>query len=140
VVFQFLFNLISPVMLPWSIAVTLNPHGASPAGDVPSSLATIGAYRAFFQMLDLATGCARPQCRAAARVWRIMPLLLIQRLCYRQLLYVTALRTGLTALEGTCLAAASSCVPCKVTVDSALRGAAEPIKHLQRQALLRCLF
>src|ERR1700736_2418515 len=112
--FQFLFGLFSPVML-------------------LSSIATIGAYCVLSDARPR-HGCARHQCRAAARVWRIMPLLLIQRLCYRHLLYVTALRTGLTALEGTWLAGASSCVPCKVSVNSARRGAAKPIKHLQRQA------
>src|SRR5262249_39527063 len=58
VLFQFLFTLISPVidlMLVGSIASALNPFGSLPAAQPHSSLATIGAYWAFFQVLDLMT-------------------------------------------------------------------------------------
>jgi hypothetical protein len=54
-VFQFLFTFISPVILRWGRAVTLNSYVTNPAGDVPSSLATIGAYWTYFQTVDLAT-------------------------------------------------------------------------------------
>ena len=33
-------------------------------------------------------------------MWRLLPLLVLQRFCYRQLLYVTALRAALAALKG----------------------------------------
>ena len=103
ILFQFLFTLISPfidIMLLWSIAVALNPYGASPAGDMQSGLGMICAYWAFFQVLDLATAALAISIERQRGLWRLLPLLLIQRFFYRQLLYVTAVRTALSALKG----------------------------------------
>jgi len=36
-------------------------------------------------------------------LWRLLPLVLLQRFCYRQLLYVTALQVAAAALKGRML-------------------------------------
>ena len=36
-------------------------------------------------------------------LWRLLPLLFLQRFCYRQLLYVTAIRVAAAALKGRML-------------------------------------
>jgi hypothetical protein len=36
-------------------------------------------------------------------MWHLLPLLVVQRFCYRQLLYITALRAALAALKGRML-------------------------------------
>ena len=40
---------------------------------------------------------------APLRLWRLLPLVFVQRFCYRQLLYVTAVRVAAAALKGRML-------------------------------------
>jgi peptidoglycan-N-acetylglucosamine deacetylase len=108
IVFQFLFTLIAPamdLMLLWSIVSALNNYLSGPVdASLPPALLRVAAYWAYFQTLELATAALamaiEQKCR---RMWRLLPLLILQRFCYRQLLYVTALRATLAALKGRML-------------------------------------
>jgi hypothetical protein len=68
---------------------------------VPTNLALVAAFWAYFQFLDVATAIMAMSVERTGKVWRLLPLLILQRFCYRQLLYVIAVRVALTALKGT---------------------------------------
>jgi cellulose synthase/poly-beta-1,6-N-acetylglucosamine synthase-like glycosyltransferase/peptidoglycan/xylan/chitin deacetylase (PgdA/CDA1 family) len=96
--FQFGFTLLSPVMdllLIWTLFVDAL-HG--------ETLLRIAAYWALFQAVDAvaaATGICLDGNRSA---WRLLPLIVLQRFSYRQLLYVVAIRALLTAIKGRLVA------------------------------------
>ena len=106
IVFQFVFTLIAPamdLMLLWSLISGVNNYVSGPADAVfPSpALRTVGAYWLYFQILEVATAALAIAIEHRGRtMWRLLPLLVLQRFCYRQLLYVTALRAALAALKG----------------------------------------
>jgi cellulose synthase/poly-beta-1,6-N-acetylglucosamine synthase-like glycosyltransferase len=108
IVFQFVFTLIAPamdLMLLWSLISGLNNYVSGPPDAVfPPALLHVAAYWAYFQTLEIATAALaigiEQKCRG---MWRLLPLLVVQRFCYRQLLYVTALRATAAALKGRML-------------------------------------
>jgi cellulose synthase/poly-beta-1,6-N-acetylglucosamine synthase-like glycosyltransferase/peptidoglycan/xylan/chitin deacetylase (PgdA/CDA1 family)/spore germination protein YaaH len=105
IVFQFVFTLIAPamdLMLLWSFISGINNYVSGPPDAVfAPALRTVGAYWLYFQILEMATAALAIAIEHKSRnMWRLLPLLLVQRFCYRQLLYVTALRAALAALKG----------------------------------------
>jgi cellulose synthase/poly-beta-1,6-N-acetylglucosamine synthase-like glycosyltransferase/peptidoglycan/xylan/chitin deacetylase (PgdA/CDA1 family)/spore germination protein YaaH len=106
IVFQFIFTLIAPAMdamLLWSFISALNNYLSGPPDAVfpPPALHTVAAYWLYFQILEIATAALAITIERKSRnMWRLLPLLVVQRFCYRQLLYVTALRAAAAALKG----------------------------------------
>jgi peptidoglycan-N-acetylglucosamine deacetylase len=108
IVFQFVFTLIAPamdLMLLWSIISAINNYVLGPPEAVfPPALLRVAAYWAYFQTLEVATAALAIALEKKSRgMWRLLPLLVLQRFCYRQLLYVTALRAAAAALKGRML-------------------------------------
>ena len=103
--FQFLFTLLAPLMdaiLVFSLAASILDvalTGWTSQGDETIELLIV--YWLVFQIFDLLAGIAALILHGRSQDWRLLPLLVLQRFSYRQLLYVTAVRTLLTALKGT---------------------------------------
>jgi cellulose synthase/poly-beta-1,6-N-acetylglucosamine synthase-like glycosyltransferase/peptidoglycan/xylan/chitin deacetylase (PgdA/CDA1 family) len=106
VLFQFLFTLAAPfidLMLVWSIVSGLFAYALHPEHGVPVTMLTVAAYWAYFQLLEVATSGLAIALDRRRNLWRLLPLLFLQRFCYRQLLYVTAMRVAAAALKGRML-------------------------------------
>ncbi len=102
VVFQFLFTLMAPIvdiMLLWSLISASMTFSQS--GGLPPSFYAILTYWIAFQLIEMATAALAIAIDRRDHIWRLLPLLLVQRFIYRQLLYVTAIRVTLAALRGT---------------------------------------
>jgi peptidoglycan-N-acetylglucosamine deacetylase len=106
VLFQFLFTLAAPIidlMLLWTIASAVVSYVLQTHADLPPTLPTVAAYWAYFQLLEVATSALAIGLERRYHLWRLLPLLFLQRFCYRQLLYVTAVRVATAALKGRML-------------------------------------
>lgn len=106
VIFQFLFTLAAPVidlMLLWSLVTGLATFAMQPEAGIPATLLTVGAYWCYFQLLEVATSALAISMERRFHLWKLLPLLFLQRFCYRQLLYVTAVRVTAAALKGRML-------------------------------------
>ena len=57
-------------------------------------------YWLLFQALDIAAAAAAIHISGVASSWRLLPLTLLQRFCYRQLLYMVVLRSIGAAIKG----------------------------------------
>ena len=104
VVFQFLFTLMAPIvdiMMVWSLLSALATTNLDAAGGVPQSFQAVLAYWVFFQLIEVATAVLAIAIDRRDHIWRLLPLLLVQRFIYRQLLYIVAIRVTLAALKGT---------------------------------------
>ena len=102
-VFQYLFALLAPVIdfvLLWTMATSLYEYSMRPGQGVPATLITVGAYWLYFQALEIATSALAIWMDRRRGMLRLLPLLVLQRFCYRQLLYLTALRVAVAALKG----------------------------------------
>lgn len=103
--FQFLFTLLAPVMdliLVFTVIMSVVDLVFGDArGHGHETLDLLAFYWLVFQAFDLLAGIAALLLHGGASEWRLLPLLVLQRFCYRQLLYVTAIRTLLAALKGT---------------------------------------
>jgi peptidoglycan-N-acetylglucosamine deacetylase len=105
-IFQFLFTLVAPLIdfvLLWSIVTAVYEYAMRPADGVPANLVAIAIYWVYFQVTEIATAVLAIALDGRRDVWRLLPLLVIQRFCYRQLLYYTALRVAAAALKGQML-------------------------------------
>ena len=103
VVFQFLFTLIAPVidaMLLWSLVAGVREYGMRPHDGIPPIIWTVGSYWLAFQLLETAAAALAMAIDRKRAIWRLLPLLLLQRFCYRQLLYLCAVRVAFAALKG----------------------------------------
>lgn len=101
--FQFLFTLIAPavdLMLVWSLGTGLYAMAQDPNGAVPPALWRVAEYWAMFQLVDFAGAALALKLEHYSKLWRLLPLLLIQRFCYRQLLYISAWRSTASAICG----------------------------------------
>jgi cellulose synthase/poly-beta-1,6-N-acetylglucosamine synthase-like glycosyltransferase/peptidoglycan/xylan/chitin deacetylase (PgdA/CDA1 family)/spore germination protein YaaH len=106
IVFQFLFTLIAPVMdlmLVWTAVAAFNSYTLQIDGTASSTLWTVATYWLYFQLIELAGSALAIALEGRRYLWRLLPLVLIQRFCYRQLLYVTAVRVAVAALKGRML-------------------------------------
>lgn len=103
-VFQFVFTLISPIIdivLLWSIVAGIRAYEMNPTAGVPESLVSVATYWAAFQVVDLVTSAVAVGIDRGRRVWHLLPLLVVQRFTYRQLLYFVAIKSALAALKGS---------------------------------------
>ena len=104
--FQFAFTLLAPLMdllLIWTVSSEILSHFFS-LGDAANSRQTslmLAEYWLMFQTFDLLAGAAALTLNGISSEWKLMPLLFIQRFCYRQLLYFVVMQTLLTAIKGS---------------------------------------
>jgi cellulose synthase/poly-beta-1,6-N-acetylglucosamine synthase-like glycosyltransferase len=104
VIFQVLFALISPVIdlaLLWNLAMCLRAYLMHPEDSLSGNVYMAVGFWAFFQLIEAsAAALAFWLDRSNGRWWRLMPLVFVQRFCYRQLLYWVAMVTMGRALKG----------------------------------------
>ena len=101
-VFQILFPLISPVMdalLVWSLLAGGLHVLMHPAEPPPPGIGLAILFYVLFQVVELA-GAALAFALEKKEDWRLLPLVIVQRFCYRQWLYWTAIRALLAAMRG----------------------------------------
>jgi cellulose synthase/poly-beta-1,6-N-acetylglucosamine synthase-like glycosyltransferase/peptidoglycan/xylan/chitin deacetylase (PgdA/CDA1 family)/spore germination protein YaaH len=106
IVFQFLFTLIAPLMdlmLVWTAVAAVNSYTLQIDGTASSTLWTVATYWLYFQLIELLGSALAIALEGRRWLWRLLPLVLVQRFCYRQLLYVTAVRVAAAALKGRML-------------------------------------
>ena len=103
IVFQFAFTLLAPVMdllLVLSLLLGLREWVAGSGFDVPENLVMVGRYWLLFQLIDMLAAAAGLKLGGDRNSWRLLPLVLLQRFSYRQLLYYVAVRTLVAAVKG----------------------------------------
>ncbi|KAB2849430.1 MAG: glycosyltransferase family 2 protein [Hyphomicrobiaceae bacterium] len=103
ILFQFLCTLVAPVMdllLVWSIATSIRDIEMRPTEGIPPQLVTVGLYWLYFQTLEVMTSAVAMAIDSRREHWSALPLLLLQRFCYRQLFYIVALRVASAAIRG----------------------------------------
>lgn len=103
-VFQFLFTLMAPVvdaMMIWSLVASFITMPLEASEGARPALQTVATYWALFQLVEFLTVGLAIYLDRRDRIWRLAPLLLVQKFVYRQLLYITAIRVAITALKGT---------------------------------------
>jgi peptidoglycan/xylan/chitin deacetylase (PgdA/CDA1 family)/spore germination protein YaaH/GT2 family glycosyltransferase len=102
-IFQMGFALLAPLMdaaLVLDLA-RLAAAGLNGSGDMADAhLGPVAQYWLLFQALDIAAAAAAIHINGVASGWRLLPLTLIQRFCYRQLLYMVVLRSFSAAIKG----------------------------------------
>jgi cellulose synthase/poly-beta-1,6-N-acetylglucosamine synthase-like glycosyltransferase len=104
--FQFAFTLLAPLMdlmLIWTVSSELVSYlfSLSAAPYDPQTSLMLAEYWLMFQTFDLLGGAAALLLNGTSSEWKLMPLLFIQRFCYRQLLYFVVMQTLLTAIKGS---------------------------------------
>ncbi|MFN3745237.1 MAG: polysaccharide deacetylase family protein [Hyphomicrobiaceae bacterium] len=103
VVFQFLFTLFAPVMDALLVAAFVSDawayahHGGSP---LSGRTVEILAYWGVFQTLEFAFAAVALSLHREPGNWRLLPLTVIQRFYYRQLIFWISLRTLFAVLCG----------------------------------------
>jgi len=100
--FQMLFTLLAPIVdvfLLWTLLGGF--YFALP--NQTETVLLIGKYWLVFQAADCMAVVLAILLggKGKSSYWRLVPLLLLQRFTYRQLLYVTAIRSLLAAIKGT---------------------------------------
>ncbi|MGE0056277.1 MAG: polysaccharide deacetylase family protein [Hyphomicrobium sp.] len=101
--FQFAFTLLAPLLdfiLVGTVLTAIHEGLTSQATAVPDGLLRIAVYWAAFQVIDLVVAAIALRLNGGPMRWQLMPLIVLQRFCYRQLLYFVAARTLLAALKG----------------------------------------
>lgn len=102
--FQFLFTLVAPIvdiMLLWTLLSSLVAWNMDAVAGMPATLQTVLIYWMVFQLVEIATAVLAIAIDRRDGIWRLLPLLFVQRFVYRQLLYVTAIQVTMAALKGT---------------------------------------
>lgn len=101
-IFQFGFTLLAPVMDLILLYILLTAAaGMVGYGDAQTdTLLLITQYWLVFQVADLLAASAGIALNGERVYWRFLPLILLQRFTYRQLLYWTATRALLAAAKG----------------------------------------
>jgi peptidoglycan/xylan/chitin deacetylase (PgdA/CDA1 family)/spore germination protein YaaH/GT2 family glycosyltransferase len=102
-VFHFLFALMAPIIDITALCAILsnfNPAWAHSAEDPSTSTATMLAYYGLFQIIDLAGASLAIHLDRKRGTWRLLPLMVIQRFCYRQLLSLVVLRAFIAICQG----------------------------------------
>jgi peptidoglycan-N-acetylglucosamine deacetylase len=100
--FQYAFSLIAPLMdaiLLWTVVTMVLASAEANRFQEIDTLRPLVAYWAFFQMMDVGAAIAALR-MDITRSWALLPLIVLQRFCYRQLLYVVALRSVVAAVKG----------------------------------------
>ncbi len=103
-VFQFAFTLLAPLMDLLLLLTVLSAGAGAITGTdafAGETLAILASFWLLFQTIDLlacAAGVVRDDDRS---LWWLIPLVIVQRFTYRQILYWVAVRALLTAMKGT---------------------------------------
>lgn len=103
VVFQFLFTLLAPLMDFMLAVVLLNTAREwmiAPDAILYEDARLIMVCWFVFQTADTVMAAIGLALDGDGKDWHLLPLIFIQRFCYRQLLYFVAVRTVLAALRG----------------------------------------
>ncbi len=104
IVFQFLFTLFAPVMDLALVILVGGVLATSAMSGAPIDLATLrllAGYWLAFQSIDLLVAATGLKLSGAPLRPSTVLLVLLQRVTYRQILYVTAIRALLAAMKGT---------------------------------------
>ena len=101
-VFQIGYSLLAPLM---DAALLLDMFhvvsgSITGSGVDASDFGPVAEYWLLFQALDLAAAAAAIKINGSGNSWNLLPLTLLQRLCYRQLFYVIAIRSIAAAVKG----------------------------------------
>lgn len=102
-VFQFLFALVSPfidLILLWSLIQIGHNFVVGGSASIPNGSLNILFYCLAFVVLEVAAAALAMLLDRRNNWWNLLPLVVVQRFCYRQLLYITALRAVLFAARG----------------------------------------
>jgi hypothetical protein len=83
-----------------AILSNFNPAWAHSAEDPSTSTATLLAYYGLFQVVDLAGAALAIHLDRKRGTWRLLPLMVVQRFCYRQLLSLVVLRAFVAICQG----------------------------------------
>ncbi len=101
---QFLFALISPVI---DLALVLRLTGdlwdfaTRGTFNLSGGSSSILVYWLAFQALELAVAIMAFRLDRRGADWSLLPLIVVQRFCYRQLIYVVAVRAMMAAIRGS---------------------------------------
>jgi len=95
--FQFGFTLLAPMM---DLLLVYAGVAALMGSSQHETLLMLVSYWIFFQTIDAAAAAIGIALNGERRPWRLLPLILLQRFSYRQLLYVVALRALSAAIKG----------------------------------------
>jgi cellulose synthase/poly-beta-1,6-N-acetylglucosamine synthase-like glycosyltransferase/peptidoglycan/xylan/chitin deacetylase (PgdA/CDA1 family) len=100
--FQFAFSLVAPIMDALLLSTLLLSASAAlfQTSGPDGMLALLAAYWLLFQAIDISAALVGIALEPGRGHWRLVPLVILQRFTYRQLLYVTAVRALLAALKG----------------------------------------
>ncbi|MBU1211106.1 MAG: glycosyltransferase [Alphaproteobacteria bacterium] len=101
--FQFAFTLLAPLMdilLVLSLLIGLRDWLMMPEQGLPGDVLLLGKFWLMFQTVDTGSAALAIVLDGDRRGMKLVPLILLQRFCYRQLLYYIAARTLLTAVKG----------------------------------------
>ncbi|HEX2583728.1 MAG TPA: glycosyltransferase [Steroidobacteraceae bacterium] len=102
IIFQIAFPLISPVMdftMLWTTIEALINYSQHPSAGMSSAFWHSLYYYGLFLSLDMITALIAYLFEPDEE-WRLLPWLLLQRFCYRQLMYYVAIRSFVSALRG----------------------------------------
>lgn len=105
--FHFIFALVAPIIdlaAIWSIVSSFNPAWAHTAEDPGTPTLALVAYYALFQCIDLAGAGLAIYLDRKKGVWKLLPLVLVQRFFYRQLLSLIAVRAFIAICQGRIVA------------------------------------
>ncbi|MES1190257.1 MAG: glycosyltransferase [Steroidobacter sp.] len=102
IIFQIAFPLVSPVMdftMLWTTIEALIGYSQHPTAGMSSAFWHSLYYYGLFLSLDMITALIA-YLFEPDEDWRLLPWLLLQRFCYRQLMYYVAIRSFVSALRG----------------------------------------
>jgi cellulose synthase/poly-beta-1,6-N-acetylglucosamine synthase-like glycosyltransferase len=103
ILFQFLFALVSPILdlaLLWALLSALWAYQMHPGPGWNSTLLHTAPYWLYIQSIEIAAASIAFYLDGNRRAWRLLPMVVLQRFCYRQLIYWIAIRTAFSALKG----------------------------------------
>jgi cellulose synthase/poly-beta-1,6-N-acetylglucosamine synthase-like glycosyltransferase len=98
--FQMLFTLMAPIVDAFLLWTVLGGFYFGQSEQLETTIIIL-EYWLVFQTCDCAAAVVGICLSGERTYWRLLPLLLLQRFTYRQLLYVTAIRTLLVVIKGT---------------------------------------
>jgi cellulose synthase/poly-beta-1,6-N-acetylglucosamine synthase-like glycosyltransferase len=101
--FQFLFPLVSPVMdlvLLWTVFASIWGQTMHETSGLSPGAMEVFIFWAAFQTLELVVAAIALLLDRHGGWWRLLPLVVVQRFCYRQLLYWVAIRSTGAAVRG----------------------------------------
>lgn len=108
-IFQFALTLLAPIMdllllvtLVWFGVAPLSGADVAPTPQIAfTSLVILAQYWLLFQTIDVAASGAGILFDRDRALWRLVPLVIVQRFTYRQILYWVTLRALFAAIRGT---------------------------------------